>query len=373
MSDDVVEGRPLGTGRFAKSNEEAEARFNKYKSLDPHPKISPALLNSADISDYVAKTGMLFPFEENNLKSASYEVNLLGKVIYWDDKGEKRSRFIERDNEFTLVKNSIAYVTPEPTFRLPDYIAIRFNLKITHVHRGILLGTGPLVDPGYEGKLLIPLHNLTANSYKFKGGEGLIWVEFTKLSENKRWTQVDEDPDRLGKYFPFPERKKYLQPENLLEKALENQNFGSIRSSIPDSMQKAEDSAKQSEDSAIEAAGTAKNAADEVEKIRRKFYQISIGGAIALAIALVSLVFSVYSVIENSRSYVIDARVEFNENKKLIDDQIKTIRSSLRKFEELDEEVDFLKRSLKNHETQSENTIRQNPKSKKMTEDVTDK
>ena len=47
---------------------------------------------------------------------------------------------LEKDgDEFTLEANSIAFVQVEPVFRLPDYIALRFNLKITHVHRGILI------------------------------------------------------------------------------------------------------------------------------------------------------------------------------------------------------------------------------------------
>ena len=50
------------------------------------------------------------------------------------------------------------------------------------MHRGLLVGTGPLVDPGFRGKLLIPLHNLTLDAYEIRGDEGLIWVEFTKTS-----------------------------------------------------------------------------------------------------------------------------------------------------------------------------------------------
>jgi len=332
MNDESGENT-LGGNRFAPDLEEAKARFQKFRSKDPFPDIKPALLNSADISDYVEKIGMVYPFHEKKLKAASYEVNLLGKIIYWDAQGERRSKDLARDEEFILVKNSIAFVTPEPTFLLPDYIAIRFNLKITHVHRGILLGTGPLVDPGFEGKLLIPLHNLTNNDYKFTGGEGLIWVEFTKLSENKLWALGSDQPDRLGQYVPFPDRKKYLAPETLIEKALEGQDRGSIRSSIPESIYNSEKAAKESKNAAEGSAKDAEKAAKETEDFKKSVYKYGAGGVLVLVIALVALAISVYSTIQDSRTYITNAKVHFNEVKGVLETEVQSLQDRINELE----------------------------------------
>src|SRR5438034_7960116 len=43
-------------------NEKALNAFERFRGRDPFPEIAPALLNSADISDYAAATGMLCPF-----------------------------------------------------------------------------------------------------------------------------------------------------------------------------------------------------------------------------------------------------------------------------------------------------------------------
>jgi deoxycytidine triphosphate deaminase len=252
--------------RFAQSDEEAEERFELYKSSDPFPSIPPALLNSADISDYVAATGMIYPFEDSDevLKSASYRVNLLGKYIYWDEKGEKRVIQLNAGDEFELKPNSIVFITPEPTFRLPDYIALRFNLEIRHIHKGILLGTGPLVDPGFAGKLLVPLHNLTANKYTFRGGDPIIWMEFTKLSPNNRWDRAAEleIKERQGVFREFPSRKSHVDVEFYLEKAVGRER--KIRSSIPVAI----DEAKRL---AIQAEGYADQARKEVRRFRNAF------------------------------------------------------------------------------------------------------
>jgi hypothetical protein len=71
---------------------------------------------------------------------------------------------------------------------MPVYIVGRFNLLIRDVYRGLLVGTGPLVDPGFVGRLSIPLHNFTSNEYLLRAGEDFVYFEFTKLS----WTNGDQ-------------------------------------------------------------------------------------------------------------------------------------------------------------------------------------
>src|ERR1700730_5517514 len=218
--------------RFQKLNEDdAIKAFEQFSSKDPFPYIAPALLNSRDISDYVAATGMLYPFLPAKLKPASYEIALLGKCVYWDEEGKKKVRIIEHGDEFILKRNSIAFVTLEPMFRIPDYIALRFNLKITHIYSGILLGTGPLVDPGFTGKLSVPLHNLTNNDYTLTGGDDLIWMEFTKISKHARWDSSETSEAQEGLYHPFPHNKNLPDIEFYLRKADPHR---SIRSSIPE-------------------------------------------------------------------------------------------------------------------------------------------
>ena len=304
---------------YAKDDAEAERRFKQYKSRDPFPEIPPALLNSADIADYVAATGMVCPFHPEGLKSASYEVAFLDTFIEFGTLGTARDGdspseplgrrhqktfvHVERGTEITLRRNSIAFVSIEPVFRLPDYIAVRFNLKITHVHRGVLLGTGPLVDPGYRGKLLIPLHNLTNNDYTLTGGEGLIWVEFTKLSTDVKWSDPSGSTPmtRRGRYEPFPDRKIDQPPVRMLQKALEDQGATTVVSSMSE---------------VIRSAGTAERAVDDtqqrIDRLERRFRNIGlVGGSVTLFglfLTLLALFYQVFSVVSDAQSFVDAAR-----------------------------------------------------------------
>jgi deoxycytidine triphosphate deaminase len=265
---------------LAASDEEAADRAAKWRSKDPFPEIRPALLNSADIADYVAQTGMIYPFHAERLKSASYPIRLLGDVLYWDEDGNRVTRTISDGDTFTLPKNSIAFVTLEPMFRFPDYIAGRFNLKIPNVYKGLLLGTGPLVDPGWSGRLSFPLHNLTTNDYEFAGSEEIIWMEFTKLSESDRWLDRSVvSPTRRGTYHEFPEDKQGGDVQTRVASSAPNTP---VSSSLASALTRAD-----------EAATAARNA----EQTARRFaVGYSIGGGVALVVGLATIVALAYQV-----------------------------------------------------------------------------
>ena len=313
------------TNRYANNDEEASRRFEKYKSKDPFPEIQPALLNSADIDDYVAATGMIFPFypekEKKSIKPASYEVKMLGRCIYWDDEGKKQDKIIEVGDEFPLEKNSIAFVTIEPKLRIPYYLAIRFNLKITHIYRGILLGTGPLVDPGFNGMLSIPLHNLTNNKYILRGGDPLIWMEFTKISLNSCWEGNDQEKiQREGEYVPFPIDKDLSDVNDYLHKAYAGQP---IRSSIPEVFQS---SKKLSED-----------AKARLDRYSRIGIMSIIGIPVAFIAIIVALLVPTYQLVKDTTVYIkeVDNRYDKvnNENSKRIEMLEKEVRSLKEMFE----------------------------------------
>ncbi len=333
---------------LAQTDEEARVRFEKVRSVDPFPEIPPALLNSADIFDYVRMAGILYPFDRGKLKSGSYEAGIKGQCIWWDDKGKRQTMNLGKDaDEFTLCENSIAFVQVESKFQLPDYIALRFNLKITHVHRGILLGTGPLVDPGFVGRLLIPLHNLTTNPYRFKVGEGLIWIEFTKTSplpkQEAGMEQAAQRLSRHGEYVRFPEKKKNFAPEQYLEKAASN---NPIRSSIPEAVRESKEaslsSARYSEESA--------NSAQEAERSAERMYTFVMGASVAglavLLLALAGLWLTTWSLLQDANSVVVAAQQQLREEAEKRQDQTKRLERIEQTSGSIHRELQVLKRRL---------------------------
>jgi deoxycytidine triphosphate deaminase len=302
------------------SDADAQSRYDRWKGRDPFPEIDPALLNTADLLDYIATTGMIYPFDpdpsqlEDWLKPASCGIPLGGRYIYWryEGLGSERKRELVKidrqlgsDGEVELPANSIVYATLAPTFRLPDYIAARFNLSINFVYRGLLVGTGPLVDPGFQGRLSIPLHNLTAYPCKVMARDAVLWMEFTKLSTNDAW-RTKRSQARHGRYVPFPKRKLI---RNDVAYYVDRARGGeAIVSSIPKLVEKA---------------------AEEARKARQASVRLNWIGGVSLVVALVTILAFVWTV-----KFGTDENVDHAvDNSRVAVDRVTRLETKLERYE----------------------------------------
>jgi deoxycytidine triphosphate deaminase len=185
-------------------NKTAEEKYADFSKVDPFPDITASLLNSRDIIKYILTTGIIDPFSPNNLLGATYTCEFSGEYIFWDEDRIKHKRNLLKDEMLLIEPNSIVFLGIKQMFNIPEYMVLRFNLRVRNAYKGLLLGTGPIIDPGYTGKLFIPLHNLTSNEYCIKNDAALIDVEFTKLSFNDTWN-LDNNSELMNiiKSFNF--------------------------------------------------------------------------------------------------------------------------------------------------------------------------
>lgn len=279
-------------------------RKNQYYAYDPYSQdIAPALLNSVDIKKYI-DIGCLLDkttFDSELLKPASYEMRFLGKLYDWviTDEGQLklRCREIVKEKPTILYRNSITYLWMREQLFLPEYIAARFNLHIRHVHKGLLLGTGPLVDSGFSGSLLIPLHNLTNNDYEISGGDGIIWVEFTKLSKSGYWEHQDKTGiDRPENLKAFPNVKDLDNPLTyFLKSGLTAQ--GGVQSAFHGALDKTRNAAETARKGAEEARDAAQKARGNTERLRWNFTWVGIGTAILVVAAIAAIIVQGYSLV----------------------------------------------------------------------------
>lgn len=293
-------------------------RNHEFYKVDPYfNDIPPALLNSLDIKKYIDKGCLIekADFDPNLLKTASYEMRLLGQLYDWtttlDGKLQRRCRHVCDGLDIDLPRNSINYLWMKQKLLLPEYIAARFNLHIRHVHKGILLGTGPLVDPGFFGSLLIPLHNLTDNDYILEGGEGIIWVEFTKLSGNQFWS-VDglSRPTYLKQ---FPTLKDLDKPDRYIEKSGVTE-AGGVQSAFKGALDRAQKSAE--------------DARNEVNSVKRIGIVAIVIGFFAIAGSIAGLWYSGHNLISRATSIAQESQ------NRIFDAYIKTLEEKVRKLEE---------------------------------------
>lgn len=176
-----------------------------------------------------------------NLKKAVYEMRLGSFAFRWE--GDKRQTMClgnqqNKEKELTLPPNSLTFVTTLEKFNLPDYIIARFNLKVDWVLRGLLLGTGPIVNPGFDKYLLIPIHNFSSRNVQIGYGKKLIAVEFTKipLDEKKdfdfKLQSIEEDVETFvepySKEAMFVESSVYRAIQKTSDKTAKSKKYRNV-------------------------------------------------------------------------------------------------------------------------------------------------
>lgn len=317
-------------------------KYAEYKSKDPFPKVGEALLNSVDLLMYLLKVGIVEPFDVNKLKGVTYQCTFSGEAHRFNRDSQCMEEInLDDTNELILEKNSITYLKIEEKFHVPEYMILRFNLSVSNAYKGLLLGTGPIVDPGFEGNLFIPLHNLTGNEYVIKKGAPLIRVEFTKLSRHIDWKNkrknlfpplkpITKSTPRNASFSKFIESALLDSGD---KKFYTNGDAISVRSSIPDMISS---SAEQAE----EAQKSAKTAADTVETIQKKIRNWSIVGAIGAALTVITIIFSVFTLLHDANSRY--------------DGMVEEIKDCTYQIDTLEQQLEILQKKLELYEmTQS--------------------
>lgn len=173
--------------------------------------ILPAgMLSSPHIQFCIDKYKIIKNYDPKCLGPATYNMRIGGDVLAWEkdkkiefklEKQEDLNKNIRSKIEFK--PNSLTFVTTVEEFNLTKDIIARFNLKSKLVHQGLLLGTGPIVDPQLKARLLIPIHNFSNKTITMEFGQELISVEFTKTS----------NPD-LNQTLKDKKNTKYVDNEN---------------------------------------------------------------------------------------------------------------------------------------------------------------
>lgn len=341
------------SGQFFPAFKEAAEAYNTWKGTDPFPQIPPALLNSADIRDYVRMTGMIYPFHEDDLRGATYTVRLNGLCVCYEKKdgnlvqkdiycvGEdaydlphsrKNRKKYEIRDKLLLEPNSITFVTLEPVFQVPDYMALRFNLKIPHVYKGLLLGTGPIIDPGFRGRLSLPLHNLTSNRYVFPCQEPIISLEVTKMSPNVRWDCLYDRPDQ-GEYSENV-IKPYRQVDFYIDNALKGTEHTTIVSSVIAATDDAKEHAFHAEQRAEQAEKTveerAKQAEEKVEALNRRIHSYTIGAALGILLSIMAVVAAIVMPTYQLVKATADTQAEYAVQIQELEQEVARLKSLLR-------------------------------------------
>lgn len=137
------------------------------------------------------------PFEEGQIQAATYDLRVGEKGA---TTSAKKLVNIRETGYLILQPGDFGVVTVFEEIRLGPQYAARFGLRSKFARKGLIATTGPQIDPGYHGRLILGITNLTPKPVSLPYKDDLVSVEFHRLEEpsTKPYSGPYQDKMDLG-------------------------------------------------------------------------------------------------------------------------------------------------------------------------------
>jgi dCTP deaminase len=123
---------------------------------------------------------IVVPYDETQVQAATYDfrVGEQGATT-----SSKKIVNIRETGFLLLQPGDFGVITVLEEVRLgPQYVA-RFGLRSKYARKGLIATTGPQIDPGFHGRLIIGITNLTPKPVSLPYKDDLVSVEFHRLDQ----------------------------------------------------------------------------------------------------------------------------------------------------------------------------------------------
>lgn len=139
------------------------------------------LMSDKDIREAMSSEELIIRnFSPKVLQPASYDMRV-GKEAF--SSHEKGRIDVTRERPLVIKPGDFILIRTYESIKLSPRIAGRIGLRSFYARKGLALLAGPQIDPGFDGVLVVGLHNLDANELKLPYRDPFCTVEFYRLSE----------------------------------------------------------------------------------------------------------------------------------------------------------------------------------------------
>ena len=139
------------------------------------------MLSDADIKRQMRQGGLgLEPFDEASLQPASYDLRVGNSAFASTSK-----QLVDLRHRGVLVIEPGEFVVAETLEKveLDNQTAGQLGLRSEYARRGLLLLSGPQIDPGFNGLLVVRLINLAPTTVALPYKAPFLTAQFFRLSE----------------------------------------------------------------------------------------------------------------------------------------------------------------------------------------------
>ena len=120
------------------------------------------------------------PFDEKQVQPASYDLRVGEQGA---TTSAKKMINIKQTGYLLIAPGDFAIVSVLEELKLGPQYAGRFGLRSKYARKGLIATTGPQVDPGYHGRLLVGITNLTPKPISLPYKDDFVTIELHRLEE----------------------------------------------------------------------------------------------------------------------------------------------------------------------------------------------
>lgn len=131
----------------------------------------------------VARPALISPFIARNVRLSSYDLTI-GEEIYSGKNGTSstvHTETLQSRQAFTIPAHGVCFILSEETITLPHDITAKVSLRMSLVYRGLILTSQPPFDPGYVGKVIMMVHNLSSEPINLQRGDRIVTMELMQV------------------------------------------------------------------------------------------------------------------------------------------------------------------------------------------------
>lgn len=156
------------------------------------------VLTDTEIQDAVQKNWLISKeiFQESSLEASSYDIRVGAKGVV----GGEGVEIDLRKEAMELGPGAYAGIISYEKLFLPENISARIGSKRALSYDGVILLTGTLVDPGYEGHLLFGVYNASQRKVLMRFNKKLCNVVFERLSKAPERLAPSDPSLKLGNF-----------------------------------------------------------------------------------------------------------------------------------------------------------------------------
>ncbi len=121
-----------------------------------------------------------------NVQACSYDLRM-GNQYYYDDGDNNHQanvRTLGIGEYLKIPPNAICYVITEELVNIPGDLTASISLSFGLIKRGVMLAAQPPYDPGYSGKTVALLHNLSNETIVIKRKDHSLNIIFEELTDS---------------------------------------------------------------------------------------------------------------------------------------------------------------------------------------------